>query len=147
MALRQGPRAHIRIFWSSLVFGSKILQNPKVPGAQHNVNPARAKTWFAGVTIYCTFFSNNWPPPRQFLCNKILLKKISYSTGNAHWTKFWIKRAWAFWPYMYSYNWLFSWQNNNLYGKFSVGLLFSAKILQEAMYFTFPYVGQITYKI
>ena len=26
-------------------------------------------------------------------------------------------------------------------------LLFSAKMLQEAMYFPFPYLGQITYKI
>ena len=31
--------------------------------------------------------------------------------------------------------------------KFSDGLLFTAKTLQKAMYFTSPYVGQITYKI
>ena len=30
---------------------------------------------------------------------------------------------------------------------FSSGLLFAAKILQEAMYFTFSYLGQISYKI
>ena len=30
---------------------------------------------------------------------------------------------------------------------FSSGLLFTAKILQEAMYFTSPYLGQSTYKI
>ena len=41
-------------------------------------------------------------------------------------------------PYMFSYNWLFSWQNNNLWRKSSSGLLFTAKILQEAMYFTSP---------
>ena len=29
----------------------------------------------------------------------------------------------------------------------SIGFLFIAKILQEAMYFTSPYLGQITYKI
>ena len=29
-------------------------------------------------------------------------------------------------------NWLISWQNKNLYGKSSSGLLFTAKILQEA---------------
>ena len=46
-----------------------------MPGAQLNVNPARAITWFVGVTIYRTFFNNNSPPPRQFLCNEILLKK------------------------------------------------------------------------
>ena len=44
---------------------------------QLNINPARAITWFAGVTIYCTFFNNNSPPPRQFLCYKILLKKLA----------------------------------------------------------------------
>ena len=45
--------------------------------AKLNINPARAITWFVGVTIYCTFFNNNSPPPRQFLCNKILLKKLA----------------------------------------------------------------------
>ena len=30
---------------------------------------------------------------------------------------------------------------------FSSGLLFTAKILQEAMYFTVPYLAKITYKI
>ena len=58
------------------------------------------------VAIYSTFFNNNSPPPRQFSCNKILLKTIiSYSKRNTHWTNFWIERAWA---YMYSYNRLVS---------------------------------------
>ena len=48
-------------------------------------------------------------------------------------------------PYMYSYNWLTSWQNKNLEGKSSSGLLFTAKILQEAMCLTYPYMDQITY--
>ena len=39
---------------------------------------------------------------------------------------------------MYSYNWLFLWKNSNLKGKYSTGLLFTAQILQEAMYFTSP---------
>ena len=43
----------------------------------------------------------------------------------------------------YFYNWLFSWQNNNLQQKFSSGLLFTAKILQETKYFTSPYMDQI----
>ena len=60
------------------------MQNPKVPGAQLSVNPAREITWFVGVTIYCTFFTNKLPPPRQFLRNKVFLKKISYSKGNAY---------------------------------------------------------------
>ena len=54
----------------------------------------------------------------------------------------WIKRAWVPWPHMYSSNWMFS-----LLGKDSTGLLFTAKILQEAMYFIYPNLGQITYKI
>ena len=46
--------------------------------------------------------------------------------------------------YMYSYYWLTSCQNKNLEGKFSSGLLFTAKILQEAMCLTYPYMDQIT---
>ena len=39
-------------------------------------------------------------------------------------------------PNIYSYNWLLSWQNKNLYGKSSSGLLFTAKMLQETMHIT-----------
>ena len=53
-----------------------------MPGAQRKVNPAQAITWLViGLTIYGTLFSNNSPPSRQYLCNKILLKKISNSKG------------------------------------------------------------------
>ena len=52
-----------------------------MPGAQLSVNRARAMTWSEGVAIYCSFFDNNSPPPRQFLCNKIYLKKKCYSKG------------------------------------------------------------------
>ena len=38
------------------------------------------------------------------------------------------------WLYMYSCNCLFIWQNKNLQGKSSRGLLFTAKILHEAVY-------------
>ena len=48
-------------------------------------------------------------------------------------------------PYMYSYNWLTSWLNKNLSVKFSSELLFTAKILQEAMCLTSPYMVQIIY--
>ena len=34
-----------------------------------------------GVTVYCTFFNNNSLPPRKFLCNKKLLKKIATVRG------------------------------------------------------------------
>ena len=134
-------------FGFHLYLARKYCKNPKEPWSPHNVNPAQARTWCVGVTIYRAFFDNNSPPPRRFLCNKLLLKKIRYSKGNAHWTKFSIERTWAPWPYMYFYNWLFSWQSNNVWEKFSSGLLFTAKILQEAMYFISPYPGQITYKI
>ena len=66
----------------------KYCENLEVPGAQLNVNPPWAITWFVGVTIYCTFFNSNLPPPVQFFGNEMLLKKISYSKVNAHRTKF-----------------------------------------------------------
>ena len=44
---------------------------------------------------------------------------------------------------MYSYNWLTSWQNNNL--KSSSGLLFTAKALQEVKCLTSLYMDQINY--
>ena len=57
------------------------MRKSQITRAQLNVNPARALTWLVGVTIYCTFFNNNSPPPRQFLCNKILLKKLATVSG------------------------------------------------------------------
>ena len=71
MAQCQGPRAHRRLFFGlHLYLAVKYCENPKVPGAQLNVNPARAITWLVGVTIYRTLFSNNSPPPRQFYATK-----------------------------------------------------------------------------
>ena len=78
-------RAQINLFFVLYLYlAGKYCEKPKVPWAQLEVNPAKAITWFVGVTIYCTFFNNNSPPPRQFLCNKICLKKISFSKRNAH---------------------------------------------------------------
>ena len=88
MAQCQGPRTQIRLFGLHLYLEEKYCKNPKVPRALLNVNPTRAITWFVGVTICCTFFNNNSPSPRQFLCNKILFKKISYNKENAHLTHF-----------------------------------------------------------
>ena len=50
------------------------LQSAKC-SAQGNCGPAT--TWLVGVTIYCTIsiFNNKQPPLRQFLGEKILLKK------------------------------------------------------------------------
>ena len=68
MAQCQGSRAQmVRYFFGlHLYLAGKYYENVKVPRAQQNVNRARAITWFVGVTIYCTFFNNNSPPPRQF---------------------------------------------------------------------------------
>ena len=52
--------------------------------------------------------------------------------------------AWVPMPYKYSYNWLFSRQSKNRWGKSSSGLLFTTKILHEAMYLASAYLGQIT---
>ena len=82
-------RSYRTFFGLHLYWAEKYCENRKVPGAQLNANPARAITRFVDVTIYCTFFNNNSPPPRQFSCNEIVLKKITYSKRNAHWTKSW----------------------------------------------------------
>ena len=72
----------VRLFFGlHRYLAGKYCKNLKVPRAQLNVNPARAMTWFVDVIIYCTFFNNSSPPPHQFLCNKILLKKISDRKG------------------------------------------------------------------
>ena len=77
-------RSDKAFFALHLHLAERYCENRKVPVAQLNVNPARAITWFVGVTIDCTFFNNDSPPARQFLRSKILLKKISYGKGNAH---------------------------------------------------------------
>ena len=69
------PRSDKTFFGFSLYLAEKYCENLEVPRAQLNVNPARAIPWFVSVTIYRTCFNNNSPPPRQFLCNKMLLKK------------------------------------------------------------------------
>ena len=86
MALCHGPRAPIRLFFGLHPYlAGKYCENLKEPGAQLNLNSAWAITYrFVGVTIYCTFFNNDSLTPRQLLCNKVLLKKISYNKGNAH---------------------------------------------------------------
>ena len=62
MAQCQGPRAQmVKPFFLGLhlYLTGKYCKYPKVPGAQLDVNPARAIIWFVGVTIYCTFLNNN----------------------------------------------------------------------------------------
>ena len=54
----------------------KYSKNLKVPGVKLSVNPAWAITWFVGVTIYCTFYNYNSPPPGQIYATKYLRKKL-----------------------------------------------------------------------
>ena len=68
-------RSDKAFFGLHLHLAGRYCENREVSVAQLKVNPARAITWFVGVTIYCTFFNNDSPPPCQFLYNKILLKK------------------------------------------------------------------------
>ena len=75
------PRSYKTFFGLHLYLAGKYCKNPKVPGVQLNVNPALAVTWLVGKTIYWTFFSNNFPPPAQFLCNKMLFKKLATVRG------------------------------------------------------------------
>ena len=70
------PCSDKTFFGLRMYLAGKYCENLKVQRAQFNVNPARAITWLAGVTMYCTCLINNSPTPRQFLCNKILLKKL-----------------------------------------------------------------------
>ena len=82
MARCQGYRAlKGRIFWSSPVFGRKILQKSQSAWRPTQCKSGPGNNMILGVTIYCTFFNNNSLPPLQFLCYKILLKKISYNRG------------------------------------------------------------------
>ena len=75
------PRSDKTFFILHLYLAGKYCKNLKVPEAQLNVNSARAITWFVGVTMYSTFFNYKTPPPRQFFCNKILLKKLATVRG------------------------------------------------------------------
>ena len=60
----EAPQSDKTFFGLHLYLAEKYCENPNVPGAQLN------------VTMYYVFFSwNNSPPPRKFLCKKILLKK------------------------------------------------------------------------
>ena len=45
------PHLDKTFFGLHLYLAGKYCKNPKVPGAQLNVNLARAITWFVGVTI------------------------------------------------------------------------------------------------
>ena len=66
-------RSYKTFFGLHLYLAGKYCENPKVPGAQLNVNPARAITWLVGVIIYCTFFNSTSTSPifmQQNTCAK-----------------------------------------------------------------------------
>ena len=90
------------------------------------------------------FLNNNSPIPCQFLRNKTLLKKIS--EGKCSLNKLLNLNRGGLNPLVvYALLQLvIIMQNKNLYEKPSSGLLFTAKILHEAMYLAFPYLSQIT---
>ena len=75
------PGSNKTFFGLHLYLAEKYCENLKVPEAQLNVNPVLAITCFVGVTVYGTYFNNNSPPCRQFLSNKILLKKLAAVRG------------------------------------------------------------------
>ena len=70
-------------FWFSPVFGKKILQKSQIARCPTQCKSGPGNSMVLGVAIHDTFFNDNSPPPRQFLCGKIVLKKISYTKGNA----------------------------------------------------------------
>ena len=113
--------------------------------------PARSKfgpaiKWLVDVTIYCTIFQtqfSNSPPTSPVFTNKILKKKISHG-------KCWLNKS-------LNISWgglgplaehvllqlvIFMTKQKP---RSSSGLLFSAKMLQETMHLTSPYLDQITY--
>ena len=42
------------------IWQEDVAKIRKVQGTLRKVNPARATTWFVGVTIYCTIFQNQF---------------------------------------------------------------------------------------
>ena len=124
----------------------KFCKNSKVPGAQLNVNRARAITWFGGVAIYCTFFNNNSLPPRQFLCNKALLKKKATVRGMLIEQIFELRR-----PRSLGRRCTFitvCFHDKTIISKENIRLdcYLLLKYCRRQMCFTSPYLGQITYK-
>ena len=110
-----------------------------MPGTELNVNPVRVITWFEDITIYSTFFNNNSPPPRQFLCNKILLKKISYTYLIE---QIFELRGPGLAVYVLLYLIVFMTKQKSLKENFRLDC-YLLKILQKVMYFISPYLGQI----
>ena len=72
---------------------------------------------------------------------KYFWKKLATASGMLIEQSFELRGTGLPGPCMYSYNWLFSWQNNDLEGKFSGGLLFTAKTIAGGNVLYFPLRG------
>ena len=74
------PRSDKTFFGLHSYLAGKYCEKPKVPWVQLKVGKSGQ-----GNNMVCRrnhpFFNNNLPPPRQFLCNKILLKKLASVRG------------------------------------------------------------------
>ena len=134
----------VRLFFGlHLYLAGRCCENPQSTRGNAQCKSGPGIKWLVSVTIYWTIFQKQFISTLPVFTHKILLKKSA--RWNAHRTNYWIwiKGPWAPWPYMYSYEWLISWQNKNIWENSLNRLLFTAKILQEAMFLTSPYLGQI----
>ena len=143
----RGPTLRKDFFWFWSALGRKILQKSQSVSGPTQYKSGQGNNMVCRRNYLLYIFQQQFTSTSPVFVQQNTFEKISYSKGSAHWTNFWTERAWALWLYMYSYNWLFSKQNNNLQAKYLTGLLFTAKILLEAIHFTSLYQGQITYKI
>ena len=142
----QWLRAHIRLFWSSPVFGRKILrksQSARGP-AQCKSGPGNNMVSTCNHLLY--IFQYQFTSTSPAFTHKILLKKISNSKGMHIEQNFELRGPGPHGRICTPITGCFHDKAKSL-GKSLSGLLITAKILQEAIYFTFPYLGQITYKI
>ena len=136
------PRSYKTFFGLYQYLAGKYCKNPIVPGAQLNANPARAKTWLAGVPVYCTIFNKSHLYLASFYATKHFLKKLATVRGMLMEQIFELSEPEPPGPICSSITGCFHEKTIISKENFSSGLLFTAKILQEAMYFAAPYLGQ-----
>ena len=145
----QGPSSPmLRLFFLvfTYIWWEDFAKISEVPGAPHNVNPAWSITWLVSVTINCTvpFSTIIHFHLASFYATMYIWKILP--RANVHWTNnwIWIDGVWVSWPHILLQATKQKYLRNILVW---IILLFTGKILQEAMYLTSPYLGQITYKI
>ena len=92
--IRQSARGFVLrwrdFFWPLPILGRKMSKkSPNCQGlAQCRSGPDNDMVSERNHHSIVPFFNNHSAPPRQFLRDKILLKRISW--GNVHWTSCWI---------------------------------------------------------